>query len=147
MKVYLKPVAALLLALSLQSCFVYAAYGVYRTIRDINGALVMINSSLGNIRTVVSEGKELKRAAEDGRLIGSLAQKIPTLIQEQVEGKVKEEIHTLSGNLHASALDFARNAEVENLAEAKHAYNEMADTYNRFADLLSEMSDTARYRN
>ncbi len=147
MKLFQKYLVVIVCALFLQSCFFYAAYGVYRTIRDINSALSVVNNTMTNIRTVLEEGKDLKRAAEDGRLISSLADKIPTLIQDQVERKVQDKINILSGELKTSAIDFTRNAVAENLIDARRSYNDMADTYNRFADLMSDMSDTAAMKN
>ena len=147
MKLFQKYLIVLACALTLQSCFFYAAYGVYQTIRDINSALAAVNNTMTNIRTVLADGKDLKRAAEDGKLISSLAEKIPTLIQDQVERKVTDKINTLSGALKLSSLDFTKNAVAENLTGARHAYNDMADTYNRFADLMSEMDETAAMKN
>jgi hypothetical protein len=147
MKVIRKCLILLVCALFLQSCFFYAAYGVYRTIRDINSALAMVNNAMTNVRTVLAEGKELKRAAEDGKLITSLAEKIPTLIQNQVEQAAANKINALSGDLKLSSIDFTQNAVAENLTGARHAYNDMAGTYNRFADLMSDLSETAALKN
>jgi hypothetical protein len=129
--------------LFLQSCFLYAAYGIYRTIKDINGALTTVNSSMTKIQSVLKEGKDLKRAAADGQLISTLADKIPTLIQGKVEQATKDKINNLSGNLKAASLDFTKNAAAENLAGANQAYNNMATTYNQFTNLMTELSPTA----
>ena len=147
MKTIQKYIILFVCALFLQSCFFYAAYGVYQTIRDINSALFMVNNAMNNIRTVLTEGKALKQAAEDGRLITSLAEKIPSLIQDQVERAVSDKINVLSGDLKLSSIDFTKNAVAEDLVAARRAYNDMADTYNRFADLMSDLSETAVMRN
>lgn len=143
MKTVLKYTLIVLSAILLQSCFLYAVYGVYRTIQDINNILTLVNTSLVRISTVVNEGKNLKRAADDGTLIASLAEEIPKLIKVEVERRINEKINGLSADLKLSALEFTRNAVEENLAGAKKAYNEMAETYNRFGDLLDEMGQAA----
>jgi hypothetical protein len=124
----------------MQSCAVYAVYGVYRTIRDINTLLVTVNGSITNIRTILDEGKDLKRAAEDGKLISVLAEKIPTLIKNQVEKETKVKIDTLSGDLKGAALALVKGAAAENLNEAVGAYNTMVNTYNQLNDLTNDMT-------
>jgi hypothetical protein len=130
-------------AIFLQSCFLYAVYGIYRTVQDINNVLTLVNSSLTRIQTVVNEGKDLKRAAKDGTLIASLAEKIPNLVQKEVNRAFNEKINGLSKDLKLSSLDFSRNAEAENLAGATKSFNDMANTFNRFGDLMTEMDQTA----
>ena len=143
MKPVLKYTLIVLSAILLQSCFLYAVYGVYRTIQDINNVLTLVNTSLLRINTVINEGRDLKRVAKDGTLIVSLAEEIPKLIQVEVEKRIKEKINRLSADLKLSALEFTRNAIEENLSGAKKAYNEMAETYNGFGELLDEMSRAA----
>jgi hypothetical protein len=118
------------------------AYGLYRTIRDINDILSLVNNSIVKICMVLEEGKELKRAAEDGKLISTLADKIPSLIQNEVIGATKEKIKMLSANLKISSLDFTKNAIAEDLAGAKKAYNDMAATYNEFTGLMTDLSES-----
>jgi hypothetical protein len=118
------------------------AYGLYRTLSDINDTLTLVNHSMTRIQMILNEGKELKRAAEDGRLVGTLAEKIPSLIQNEVVHETKEKIKTLSGNLKLSSEDFVQSAVAEELAGAKKAYNDMAGTYNEFTGLMSDLSET-----
>jgi hypothetical protein len=90
---------------------------------------------------VLDEGKELRRASEDGRLVGTLAERIPSLIQNEVEQATREKIETLSGNLRLSAVAFTKNAAAEELTCAKKSYNEMAGTYNEFTGLMNDLSE------
>jgi hypothetical protein len=143
MKRVVKLILPLVGVFLLQSCFLYAVYGLYRTVQDINYVLTMVNTSLTRIRTVVNEGKDLNRAAKDGTLITSLAEKIPTLVQKEVSRAFNEKINLLSHDLKLSSLDFTRNAVAENLLGATKAYNDMAGTFNRFGDLMSEMDQAA----
>jgi hypothetical protein len=144
MKKILSTLAPVILAaLLLPACFFYAAYGVLRTIQDISMILRTINSSMTNIQTVMKEGKDLKRAADDGKLVATLAEKIPGLIRNQVEKAVSDKINLLSGDLKTSALNFSKHAVEENLKGAHQSYNEMADSYNRLTDLMTELSETA----
>ena len=133
---------ALLALLLLHGCAVYMAYGLYRTIQDINQTLTLVDGSIGRIQMIVNEGKDLKRAAADGKLISTLAEKIPTLIQKEVELATKEKIETLSLALKLSSLAFTKNATEENLSGATKSYNEMAATYNKFTGLMDELSDS-----
>jgi hypothetical protein len=126
----------------LHSCVVVMAYGLYRTIRDINDILSLVNNSIVKICMVLEEGKELKRAAEDGKLVGTLADKIPSLIQNEVIDATKEKIKMLSANLKIFSLDFTKNAIAEDLAGAKKAYNDMVGTYNEFTGLMTDLSET-----
>ena len=132
----------LVCAIFLNSCFFYAAYGVYRTIQDINGALSMVSNAMTDIRTVLKEGKDIKRAAKDGKLISSLADRIPTLIQSQVERAARSKINALSSDLKLASLALTRCAEAENLVGANRSYNDMADTVNRFSGLMTDLSQT-----
>lgn len=102
----------------------------------------MVSDAMTNIRTVLKEGKDIKRAAKDGKLISSLADRIPTLIQSQVERAAKNRINALSGDLKLASLAFTRYAEAENLAGANRSYNVMADTVNRFSELMTDLSRT-----
>jgi predicted PurR-regulated permease PerM len=123
-------------------CAVYAVYGVYKTVTEVNTALTQVDSSINRIQRVLSEGKELHRAAEDGKLITTLAEKIPTLIQNEVEHAAQEKIKTLSGALRVSSILFTKNAEEENLSGANKAFNDMTTTTNEFANFMNELSDT-----
>jgi len=128
--------------LFLHGCAVYAVYGVYKTVTEVNTALTQVDSSINRIQRVLSEGKELHRAAEDGKLITTLAEKIPTLIQNEVERAAQEKIKTLSGALQLSSILFTKNAEEENLHGATEAFNDMTTTTNEFADYMNELSDS-----
>ena len=134
--------ALLLTLFFLQSCVVYTAYGLYRTITDINATLTLINTSIVRIQGVVNEGENLKQAVDDGTLISSLAEKIPSLIQSEVERVTREKIELLSGDLALSSLDFTQNALVENLSGARKAYDDMAATFNRFTGLMNDLSNS-----
>lgn len=57
---------------------------------------------------ILSEGEDLKRAAEDGQLISTLAEKIPALIVRQVEKKTRVKIETLSGDLRGQPSNWSR---------------------------------------
>jgi hypothetical protein len=138
-----KIIPVVLAMLLLQSCFFYAAYGILRTINDINYILRTINTSMTTIQTVMKEGKDLKRAAKDGQLVATMAEKIPGLIRKQVDKAVNEKINLLSGDLRTSALNFTKHAIKENLKEAHQSYNQMVDTYNRFTDLMTDLSQAA----
>ena len=124
-------------------CAVYAVYGLYKTVTEVNTALTQVDSSINRIQRVLNEGKELHRAAEDGKLITTLAEKIPTLIQDEVELAAQEKIKTLSGALQLSSILFTRNAEEENLNGATKSFNDMKTTANEFADYMNELSDSA----
>lgn len=134
--------ALLLTMLLLQSCAVYVAYGLYRTISDINATLTLVDTSITRIQGVLNEGKNLKRAAEDGKLISTLAEKIPSLIQKDVALETKEKIVKLSGDLKSSSDDFTEKATAEDLPGAKKAYNDMTTTYDSFSGLMDELSDS-----
>jgi ABC-type xylose transport system permease subunit len=125
-----------------QGCAVYAVYGVYKTVTEVNTALTQVDSSINRIQRVLNEGKELHRAAEDGKLITTLAEKIPTLIQKEVELAAQEKIRTLSGALRLSSILFTQNAEQENLKGANKAFNDMTTTANEFTNFINELSDT-----
>ena len=142
MKSINKSLVLLIAGLFLHSCAVYVAYGLYRTVRDINDTLGLVNNSIVKIRSVLDTGKDLKRAAEDGRLVGTLADKIPSLVLDEVALETREKIKTLSGNLKLSSVDFVQNAVAEELTGAKKAYNEMTGTYNEFTGLMSDLSET-----
>jgi hypothetical protein len=139
--IYLRP---LLLAgmLLLHGCAVYAVYCLYKTVTEINQTLTAVHSSITRIQGVLDEGENLNRAAEDGRLISTLAEKIPTLIHNEVEVATKEKITALSDDLQLSSLDFTKHAVAEDLLGAKKSYNEMSATYNKFTDLMDDLSDT-----
>jgi len=141
--IFKRVIPVLLTAMLLQSCIFYAAYGILRTIQDINMLLRTVHSSMTTIQTVLKEGTDLKRAAKDGRLISTLAEKIPGLIRGQVEKAVSDKIGLLSGDLKTSALNLTKHAVDENLKEAYQAYNEMADTYNKFTELMADLAQTA----
>jgi hypothetical protein len=130
-------------ALFLHGCAVYVAYGLYRTVMDINETLTLVDSSLIRIQGILNEGKNLRRAAEDGKLISTLAEKIPSYIQDEVEIVTKEKITTLSDALKLSSLDFTESAKEEDLPGATKAFNDMSSTYNDFTDLMDDLSDTA----
>ena len=138
-----KCIPVFLATLLLQSCFFYAAYGILRTIQDINMLLRTVHSSMTSIQTILKEGNDLQRAAKDGKLISTLAEKIPGLIRGQVEKAVSDKIGLLSGDLKTSALNLTKHAVDENLKEAYQSYNEMADTYNKFTELMTDLSQTA----
>jgi|GEM_PF-3460244 len=129
--------------LFLQSCALYAVYGTLQTINNVNNVLNMVCTSMNTIHAIISEGTNLKRAAEDGKLISTLAERIPSLIVEPIEQAVKEKIHMLSDDLKTSAINFTQNALEENLPGAIEAYNRMSDTYNRFSDLMVDLEQTA----
>lgn len=129
--------------LFLQSCALYAVYGTLQTINNINNVLNMVCTSMNTIHAIINEGTNLKRAAEDGKLISTLAERIPSLIVEPIEQAVKEKIHMLSDDLKTSAINFTQNALEENLPGAIEAYNRMSDTYNRFSDLMVDLEQTA----
>ncbi|TKB23260.1 hypothetical protein FCL47_23155 [Desulfopila sp. IMCC35006] len=137
-----KYLVLLLTMLLLQSCAVYVAYGLYRTVTDINATLTLVDKSITNIQGVLSEGKNLKRAAADGKLISTLAEKIPSLIQKDVALATKEKIVKLSGDLKFSSDDFTNKATAEDLPGAKKAYNDMTTTYGSFTDLMNDLSDS-----
>lgn len=126
----------------LQSCAVYVAYGLYRTVTDINATLTLVDKSITNIQGVLNEGKNLKRAAADGKLISSLAEKMPSLIQKDVALATKEKIVKLSGELKLSSDSFTDKATAEDLPGAKKAYNEMTTTYSSFTGLMNDLSDS-----
>ena len=126
-------------SLLLQSCALYAVYGTLQTINNTNNVLNMVNTSMNRSHAIVSEGTNLKRAAEDGKLISTLAERIPSLIVEPLEQAVMDKIHMFSGDLKTSAINFTRNALEENLTGAMQAYNIMTDTYNRFSDLMVDL--------
>jgi len=142
MKSISKSLSVLLLVLLLNGCAVYAVYGLYRTVNDITQTLTQVDDSINRIQGILNEGKELKRAAEDGKLITTLAEKIPTLIQKEVERRTKEKIETLSLALKVSSIVFTKTALAEDLPGAKEAYGEMSDTYNEFTGLMDELSDS-----
>ncbi len=125
-----------------QGCAVYAVYGVYKTVTEINTALTQVDSSMNRIQRVLNEGKDLHRAAEDGKLITTLAEKIPTLIQKEVERAAQEKIRNLSGALRVSSMLFTKNAKEENLNGANKAFNDMTTTTNEFANFMNELSET-----
>lgn len=137
-----KYLVLLLTMLFLQGCAVYAAYGLYRTITDISATLTRIDNSIVRIQKVLDEGKNLKRAADDGTFISTLAEKIPSLIQNEVELVVKEKIENLSSALSLSSLDFTKNALAEDLSGARKAYDEMSDIFAKFTDLMSDLTDS-----
>ncbi|GAB6193657.1 hypothetical protein [Desulfocastanea catecholica] len=143
MQSFHKCVFLLMAVLFLHGCAVYVAYGLYRTVMDINQTLTLVDNSLIRIQGVLNEGKNLRRAAEDGKLISTLAEKIPSHIQDEVELVTKEKIATLSGALKLSSLDFTESAQEEDLPGATKAFNDMSATYNDFTDLMNELSDTA----
>lgn len=128
--------------LFLHGCAVYAVYGVYKTVTEINQTLTQVDHSINKIQRVLNEGKDLKRAAKDGKLISTLAEKIPTLIQKEVEHQTQEKIKTLSGALKLSSLAFTKSAEQEDLPGAKKSFTDMTNTYNNFTNLMSDLSDT-----
>jgi hypothetical protein len=90
----------------------------------------------------MNEGENLKQAVDDGTLISSLAEKIPSLIQSEVERVTRDKIEQLSGDLTLSSLDFTQNALVENLSGARKAYDDMAATFNRFTGLMNDLSNS-----
>lgn len=122
------------------SCALYAAYGVYHTVKDINSTLTTINQSMAKVKAVIKEGKDLNRAAEESKLIGTLAERIPAYIRNDVEAGTKEKIKILSGDLNLSAGDLTENLTTENHKGAVKAYNGMSDTYNRFTELMTDLS-------
>lgn len=128
--------------LLLHGCAVYGVYGLYKTVTDINTTLTQVDNSINRIQRIVHEGRELHRAAEDGKLITTLAERIPTLIQNEVEIATKEKIASLSGDLKMASILFTKSAEEENLPAATKAFDEMNTTSDKFADLMSELSDT-----
>ncbi len=128
--------------LLLQSCAVYVAYGLYRTVTDINATLTLVDTSITNIQGVLKEGKNLKRTVADGKLISTLAEKIPSLIQKDVALATKEKIVRLSGDLKRSSDDFTNKATAEDLPGAKKAYNDMTIAYGSFTGLMNDLSDS-----
>ena len=128
--------------LLLQSCALYAAYGIYRTVKDINGTLTMVSSSITRIQGVIKEGKDLKRAAEDGKLIATLSEKIPSMIQKQVEQATKDKIQLFSGDLKTASLDLAKNAIKEDLTATTQSYNNMVNVYNQFSGLMNSLEES-----
>lgn len=142
MKVILKWPLLLIGLCLLHGCAVYAVYGLYQTVTEINQTLTLVNNSITKIHSVLDEGKDLNRAVEDGKLISTLAEKIPSLIQNEVELATKEKITTLSNGLKLSSLDFTKNAEAGDLLGAKKSYNTMTSIYNEFTDLMGDLSDT-----
>ena len=137
-----KYLVLLITMLFLQSCAVYAAYGLYRTVTDISATLTRIDNSIVRIQQVLDEGKNLKRAADDGTFISTLAEKIPSLIQNEVELVAKEKIEKLSSALSLSSLDFTKNALAEDLSGARKAYDEMSDIFAKFTGLMSDLTDS-----
>jgi hypothetical protein len=134
------PFISLVAIILLQGCAALVVYDLYRTVSDINQTLTQVDSSIQRIQGVLKEGKELKRAADDGRLITTLAEKIPTLVQKEVERQTQKKIETLSLALKVSSIVFTTSAEKEDLPGAEKAYGEMTDTYNSFSDLMGELS-------
>ncbi len=141
-KSFRQSLALLITLLFLQSCAVYVAYGLYRTITDINASLTLVDNSILRIQGILNEGKNLKRAAEDGKLISTLAEKIPSLIQNDVTLATREKIVKLSSDLKLSSDDFTKNATAEDLPGAKKAYNDMTTTYDSFTGLMNDLSDS-----
>lgn len=141
MKSRLLPFLLLLAIAFFQGCAALVVYDLFQTVNDINRTLTQVDSSIARIQGILQEGKELKRAADDGRLITTLAEKIPTLIQKEVERRTQEKIETLALALKVSSIVFTASAQDEDLPGAEKAYGEMTETYNSFTDLMGELSD------
>ena len=127
-------------AIALQGCVFFAAYGALRVVAEINSTLEMVEASLNTIQTVLEEGDRIHRAARDGELVAVLAERIPGLVQDRLEQAVTEKINRLSGDLKTAALEFVVGAVAEDLRGALGAYNRMADTFNRFSELMDDLS-------
>lgn len=133
-------VAAASAGLLLQGCFILAGYALIRTASDIISILNTVNNTMERIRVILDEGKEIKRASKEGRLIATLSKRIPNLIRDQVEKPVRREIEKFSGNLRAAALDLAVKSLAEDLIGANKAYNNMANVYNEFAAYMNDLT-------
>jgi hypothetical protein len=140
MKATVKLLTPFLFLFLFQSCFFVAAYGVVNTVRDINNALSTIHDSMAKIKTVITEGENLNRAVEDGKMITTLAERIPAYIRDDVKPSAKEKIRTLSVDLKVSSVDLTENLKSEDLKGARKAYNDVSDTYNRFTQLMKDLS-------
>jgi hypothetical protein len=127
----------------LQSCAIYAVYGTLQAINHINNVLNMVCTSMNTIHTILSEGTNIKRAARDGELIRTLADRIPGLVAGHFEQAVAEKINLFSGDLKTTAIAFTQHAVDENLAGARQSYNTLSTVYNRFSDLLVELERAA----
>ena len=126
--------------IALQGCAFYAAYGALRVIAEVNSTLEMVENSMRAIQSVLEEGNRIHRAARDGELVAALAERIPGMVQDRLEQAVTEKINRLSGNLKAAALEFVVEAVAEDLRGALGAYNRMTDTFNRFSELMDDLS-------
>jgi hypothetical protein len=123
-----------------QSCFFPAAYGVYYTVKDVNNALSTMHDSMAKIKAVIMEGENLNQAVEDGKMITTLSERIPAYIRDDVKPSAKEKIRALTGDLKTSSIDLTENLADEDLKGSRKAYNEVSDTYNRFTQLMKDLS-------
>lgn len=142
MKDFTRQLMLLLTLFVLQGCAVYAVYGLYQTVSEINTTLTRVDSSIARIERVLKEGKDLHRAAEDGELITTLAEKIPTLIQQEVEIATKEKITALAGDLSLASRLFTTTANEENLPGAQQAFADITATSDTFSNLMTELSES-----
>ncbi len=126
--------------LLLQGCFILAGYALIRTASDIISILNTVNDTMSRIRVILDEAKEIKRASEEGRLIATLCERIPSLVRDQVEKPVRQEIEKFSGDLRAAALDLAGKSLAEDLIGANKAYNNMVNVYNEFAAFMNDLT-------
>jgi len=133
-------VAAAAAGLLLQGCFILAGYALIRTASDIISILNRVNDTMERIRVILDEGKEIKRAQEEGRLIATLCERIPSLIRDQVEKPVRREIEKFSGDLRAAAFDLAGESLAEDLIGANKAYDNMVNVYNEFAAYMNDLT-------
>lgn len=124
----------------LASCALLGAYALVQTVRDINNTLTAANNSITRIGQVLDEGKNIKRAAEDGRLLTTLAAKIPALVRDQVEQPVREEVGKLAANLRASSEGLSKMLSCEDMVGSKKAYNDVIRNYNDLVDFADRYS-------
>ena len=134
-------ILTVVLGLVLQGCFIFTGLALINTLRDINTTLNLVYTSIHTIRAILDEGKDIKRAAEEGTLVATLADRIPTLVRGMVEESVRQRIGILSLDLKGAALDLTAKSLAEDLTGARKACDNMTKIYDEFVALTDELSE------
>ena len=117
------------------------AYALIQTVRDINNTLDAANNSITRIGLVLDEGKQIKQAADDGRLLTTLAEKIPALVRNQVEQPVREEVGKLATNLKVTSTELTKKLLCDDIVGSKNAYANVIRSYNDLVDFANSYNE------
>lgn len=133
--------AALSVGVCLQGCIILSGYMLLGAVRDVITILNTVDRSMNTINEILAEGKEIKRAAPEGRFIATLCARIPCLVRERLEKKAQQQIDAFSKDLGRAALDLATKSLAEDLQGARRAYNKMVSIYSELANFTNGLAE------